>query len=217
MVFLGVPIVFLWFAKDPEAHGDWRKPYGDWRKDPEGQRDWRKPYGDWRKPDGYARERGTMESAAVGRGQVDPGPVLGPVSWCAGVRVCRCASVPVCRWSRWCTNIPVCNTSVDFAMISLQLSYVFAIIILWSSSAPPKFVFGFLQVFQLVFLWVSYGFLKRNPVVCLWFPMCSFQFPRMSVWFSCEFPLDILWFPIVFIELFVSALLWFSMILRWFS
>ena len=36
-----------------------------------------------------------MESAAVGRGQVDPGPVLGPVSWCASVQVCRCASVPV--------------------------------------------------------------------------------------------------------------------------
>ena len=85
MVLLGVPNVFLLFAKDLEAHGDWRKPYGGWRKDPEGQHDWRKPYGDWRKPDGYARERGTMESAAVGRGQVDPGPVLGPVSWYAAV------------------------------------------------------------------------------------------------------------------------------------
>ena len=36
-----------------------------------------------------------MESAAVGRGQVDPGPVLGPVSWYAAVQVCWCASVPV--------------------------------------------------------------------------------------------------------------------------
>ena len=62
-----------------------------------------------------------MEPAAVGRGQVDPGPLLGPVSWYAAVQVCRCASVPV---------IVVCNTSVDFAMISLQLSFVFATIIL---------------------------------------------------------------------------------------
>ena len=68
-----------------------------------------------------------MESAAVGRGQVDPGPLLGPVSWYAAVQVCRCACVPVIAVV---TNIPVCNTSVDFAMISLQLSYVFAIIIL---------------------------------------------------------------------------------------
>ncbi len=36
-----------------------------------------------------------MESAAVGRGQVDPGPVLGPVSWYAAVQVCRCSSVLV--------------------------------------------------------------------------------------------------------------------------
>ena len=36
-----------------------------------------------------------MESAAVGRGHVDPGPELGSVSWCAAVQICRCASVPV--------------------------------------------------------------------------------------------------------------------------
>ena len=36
-----------------------------------------------------------MESAAVGRGQVDPGPLLGPVSWYAAEQVCRCACVPV--------------------------------------------------------------------------------------------------------------------------
>ena len=35
-----------------------------------------------------------MELEAVSRGQPDPGPVLGPVSWCAAVQVCRCASVP---------------------------------------------------------------------------------------------------------------------------
>ena len=35
-----------------------------------------------------------MESAAVGCGQPDPGPVLGPVSWCAAVQVGWCASVP---------------------------------------------------------------------------------------------------------------------------
>ena len=31
----------------------------------------------------------------------------------------------------------------------------------------------------------------RLPIVCLWFPMFSFQIPRMSVWFSCEFPYGI--------------------------
>ena len=41
-----------------------------------------------------------MEWATAGRGhgagkKVDPGPVLGPVSWYAAVQVCRCASVPV--------------------------------------------------------------------------------------------------------------------------
>ena len=36
-----------------------------------------------------------MELAAVGRGQVDPRPVLGPVSWYAAVQVCRCSSVLV--------------------------------------------------------------------------------------------------------------------------
>ena len=66
-----------------------------------------------------------MESAAAGRCQPDPGPVLGTVSWCAAVQVCRCASV-----SRWCTNILVCECFADFDMISLQLSYVFARIIL---------------------------------------------------------------------------------------
>ena len=35
-----------------------------------------------------------MESAAVGRGQVDPGPLLGLVSWYAAVQVCMCAGVP---------------------------------------------------------------------------------------------------------------------------
>ncbi len=69
-----------------------------------------------------------MESAAAGRGHPDPGPVLGTVSWCAAVQVCRCASVPVCHGGvpiYWCAN-----ASLDFAMISLQLSYVLAIIIL---------------------------------------------------------------------------------------
>ncbi len=113
---------------------------------------------------------------------------------CAGVLVCRCASVLVCRRSRWCTNILVCNTSVDFAMISLQLSYVFAIIILWFSSAPLMFVFGFLQVFRMVLLWCPVDFL-RIPIVCLWFPMFSFQIHRMFVWFSCEFPSEFLWSP----------------------
>ena len=66
-----------------------------------------------------------MESAAVGRSQVDPAPVLGPVSWCATKQVCRCAcdggGVSIYRGA---------NASVDFAMVSLQLSYVFATIIL---------------------------------------------------------------------------------------
>ena len=68
----------------------------------------------------------------------------------AGILVCRCAGVQVGRWSRWCTNIPVCNASVDCAMISFQLSYVFATIVLWFSPALLVFVFSFLQVFQMV-------------------------------------------------------------------
>ena len=74
-----------------------------------------------------------MESAAVGPGQVDPGPLLGPVSWCVSVPVCRCAGVQVCRCAGDRGGVPIyrcANASVDFAMISLQLSFVFAIIIL---------------------------------------------------------------------------------------
>ena len=71
-----------------------------------------------------------MESAAVGRGHVDSGPELGPVSWCATKQVCRCAcdggGVSIYRGA---------NASVDFAMVSLQLSYVFARIILCFPSA----------------------------------------------------------------------------------
>ena len=48
-----------------------------------------------------------MESAAVGRGQVDPGPVLGPVSWYAAVQVCWCASVPVIAVVYQYTNVPM--------------------------------------------------------------------------------------------------------------
>ena len=59
---------------------------------------------------------------------------------CAGVPVCRCAGVQVCRvqvcrcagdrGNRGGVPIYRCaNASVDFAMISLQLSYAFAIII----------------------------------------------------------------------------------------
>ena len=48
-----------------------------------------------------------------------------PLCRCGGVHVCQCAGdrggVPIC----WCAN-----ASADFAMISIQSSYVFAIIIL---------------------------------------------------------------------------------------
>jgi len=56
-----------------------------------------------------------------GRGHVDPGPERGPLSRCAAKQVCRCAcdggGVSMYRGA---------NASVDFAMVSLQLSYMFA-------------------------------------------------------------------------------------------
>ena len=48
-----------------------------------------------------------MESAAVGRGQVDPGTVLGPVSWYAAVQVCKCAGVPVIALVYQYTGVPI--------------------------------------------------------------------------------------------------------------
>ena len=48
-----------------------------------------------------------MESAAVGRGHVDPRPELGPVSWCADVQACRCASVPVMAVVYQYTGVPM--------------------------------------------------------------------------------------------------------------
>ncbi len=51
----------------------------------------------------------------------------------AGVLVCRCAGVLVCKCAGDRGDVPIywCgNASADFAMISLQLSYVFARIIL---------------------------------------------------------------------------------------
>ena len=54
-----------------------------------------------------------MESAAVGRGQVDPGLVLGPVSWYAAVQVRRCASVPAIAVVYQFSGVPM------FAVISL--------------------------------------------------------------------------------------------------
>ena len=48
-----------------------------------------------------------MKSAAVGRGHVDPGPELGPVSWCADVQVYRCASVPVMAVVYQYTRVPM--------------------------------------------------------------------------------------------------------------
>ena len=207
----------------PRAHGDWRNPYGDWRKDPEGHRDWRKPYGDWRKPDGYAREQGTMESAAVGCGQPDPGPVLGPVSWCAAVQVGWCASVPVCRRSRWCTNMLVCKCfrrfRYDFPSIVLYVCYHYLMIsygFLVNSYCLSMVSCVFLSVsrdVRMVFLWISLGLLMIPdgfPRVVRYVFMISHDssmiflefsnFPMMVLWFSYDLhnfsiiPLCILWF-----------------------
>ena len=52
---------------------------------------------------------------------------------CPGVPLCRCAGVQMCRCAGDRGGAPIyqcANASVDFVMISLQLSYVFAIIIL---------------------------------------------------------------------------------------
>ena len=48
-----------------------------------------------------------MESAAVGRGHVDAGLELGPMSWCAAVQVCRCASVSVMAVVYQYTGVPM--------------------------------------------------------------------------------------------------------------
>ena len=158
-----------------------------------------------------------MESAAVGRGQVDPGPLLGPVSWYATVQVCRCACVPVCRRSRWCTDIPACNISVvlcvgyNYPMVSFSSSYV-------CLRLPSGFPDGFVMI--------SYGFLTSS--YCLSMVSYVFLSVRMFVWFSCEFPSEFLWFPVVFLELFfVYDFEWFfddcprvfhfPMLAQWFS
>ena len=52
---------------------------------------------------------------------------------CPGVLLCRCAGVRVCRCAGDLGGVPIyrcANASVDSALISLQLSYVFATIIL---------------------------------------------------------------------------------------
>ena len=82
-----------------------------------------------------------MESAAAGRGQgagkkVDPGPVPGPVCWCASVPVCRRAGVLVSKCAGDRSNrggVPIyrrANAYIDFALIVLQLSYVFPMVFL---------------------------------------------------------------------------------------
>ena len=53
--------------------------------------------------------------------------------WCPGVQLCRCDGVQVCRCAGDRGGVPIyrcANASVDFALISLQLSYVFAVIVL---------------------------------------------------------------------------------------
>ena len=51
------------------------------------------------------------------------------------------------------------------------------------------------------FVMISYGFLTNFN--CLSMVSYVFLSVRMSVWFSCEFPSEFLWFPVVFLELFV--------------
>ena len=128
-----------------------------------------------------------MESAAVGRGQVDPKPVLGPVSWCAAVQVCRCACVPVCRRSRWCTNILVCQCFRRFRYdFLLCVCYNYPMISFSSSYACLRLPSGFPDGFVMI----SYGFLTSS--YCLSMVSYVFLSVRMFVWFSCEFPSEFL-------------------------
>ena len=132
-----------------------------------------------------------MESAAAGRGQPDPGPVLGTVSWCAAVQVCRCASVPVCRRSRWCTNILVCKNfrrfRYDFPSIVLCVCYNHPMIFFSSPYVCLRLPSGF----PIGFPMISYGFLMNS--YCLSMVSCVFlSVSRGVVWFSCEFHLDFL-------------------------
>ena len=62
-----------------------------------------------------------MESAAVG-GQVDPGPLLGPVSWHAAVQVCRCAGVHVCRCAGDRGGVPIYRRAT-IPLISLEFPF----------------------------------------------------------------------------------------------
>ena len=88
--------------------------------------------------------------------------------WCPGMPLCRCDGVHVCRCAGDRGGVPI------YRRATFPLSYVLAIIILWFLSAPLMFVLGFLQVSQMVLLWFPMDFLQV-PIVCLWFPMFSFQ------------------------------------------
>jgi hypothetical protein len=135
-----------------------------------GQRDWRKPYGDWRKPDGYAWEQGTME----------------PVCMCAGVPVLavvyQYTGVQHFRWFRY--NFPSIVLCVcwNYPMISFSSPNV--------CLRPPL---GFPNGFVMI----SYAFLTAS--CCLSMVPYVFLSVRMFVWFSCEFPSEFLWFPVVFL------------------
>ena len=50
------------------------------------------------------------------------------------------------------------------------------------------------------FVMISDGFLRSS--YCLSMVSYVFLSVRMFVWFSCEFPSEFLWFPVVFLELF---------------
>ena len=129
-VFLGDPIVFLWFANDPEAtviNGSLTESDGKTQRLTLTDRSLTETDGSLTDMHGSGGQWGRRRWAAVRW-------ILG-LCWgrCPGMLLCRCAGVHVCQFAGDRGGVPIyrcANASVDFAMISLQLSYVFAIIIL---------------------------------------------------------------------------------------
>ena len=97
--------------------------------------------------------------------QVDPGPVLGPVSWYAAVQVCRCASVPV---------------------IVVVYQYTGVQYFRWFRYDFPSIVFCVCYNHPMIFFSSPYVCL-RLPIVCLWFPMFSFRFSGCSYGLAVNF------------------------------
>ena len=197
MVVLNVASVFLWFAKDPKAHGDWRKTYGDWRKDPEGST-WltealRRLTEAWR-----------IRMGAGDNGDGGGGPRSGG-SWAfagAGVLVCHCAGVPVCM----CAGVPVLAVVYQYTGVQhfRWFRYNFPSIVLCVCWNYPMISFSSPNVclrpplgFPNGFVMISYAFLTAS--CCLSMVPYVFLSVRMFVWFSCEFPSEFLWFPVVFL------------------